>query len=307
MMHISTRILRAWAIPVLFFLSPNTVLGQSNPMPSTQVQQGGVVVNGAALTPQQEAQLGGQPGQIQPGQYWYDARTGAWGMQGAGVQGFVQPGLQLGTLQADASNGHTGVFINGRQLPQTDLMQLQQAVGSPVPPGRYWCEANGHCGQEGSPQPLVRIQLGGGSSGGGIPEWGSVEGVVDYEFACSLNGGQVHGWARLERTGGTATFWTNDSYEGEISEVQSDGTYSLDFKGAINTPQVTYNFEHDIGQYAQVWTGAPQHERFQIVVQGSYDGRGIEITLNPDPVTNGQYAGEKIHCTFTNHQIVRRD
>ena len=151
-------------------VSPLTAMGQANPglgaiQPTqTQEQQQGVVINGVVVTPHQLKQLGVQAGQIQPGKYWYDAATGAWGLQGSGVQGFIQPGLQVGgALQANASNGRTGVYINGRQLPQSDLIQLQQAVGGQVPPGRYWCQANGNCGQEGNPQPLINLRNTGGN------------------------------------------------------------------------------------------------------------------------------------------------
>jgi len=59
-------------------------------------------------------------------------------------------------LQANASNGRTGVFVNGRQLPHTDLMVAQQQAG-PIPPGQYWCRANGDCGQQGSQQVLINL------------------------------------------------------------------------------------------------------------------------------------------------------
>lgn len=88
---------------------------------------------------------------IGDGRYWYDSACGAWGRPGEPAAGFVLAGLNLGgLLRADASNGDTGVFINGRQLHTADVMRLQQLVGQ-VWPGRWWLDALGNFGMEGSP------------------------------------------------------------------------------------------------------------------------------------------------------------
>jgi len=95
---------------------------------------------------------------IPNGRYWYDKMSGAWGLSGGPTAGFTVAGLDLGgPLQADASNGHTGVFINGRQLHMngrqlhmTDVLGLQQLIGA-VYPGRYWVDAYGNAGLEGGP------------------------------------------------------------------------------------------------------------------------------------------------------------
>ena len=89
-------------------------------------------------------------GSIPDGAYWYDNSSGAWGSQGAQTSGFIQPGLNLGgQLRPDASNGNTGVFINGRQLHYLDVVGLQQFC--PVYPGRYFVDGNGNFGFEGGP------------------------------------------------------------------------------------------------------------------------------------------------------------
>ena len=81
--------------------------------------------------------------------YWYDIATGAWGVQGGPTLGFIAAGLTLGgTLQANASGGGTGVFVNGRELPPHDLASLQQMTG-PIAPGRYFITAQGLAGYEG--------------------------------------------------------------------------------------------------------------------------------------------------------------
>jgi hypothetical protein len=88
---------------------------------------------------------------IPPGTYWYDPVSGAWGMMGGPTLGFTLPGLQVGgPLRANASNGNTGVFINGRQLHRLDVVGLMQ-IRVPVQRGRWWGLANGNFGQEGNP------------------------------------------------------------------------------------------------------------------------------------------------------------
>ena len=77
-----------------------------------------VIVNGVALS--METLMALQriyPVPIQPGRYWYDAVSGAYGVDGGPVAGQMSPGLRLGgSLRADASRGTSRVFINGRQL-----------------------------------------------------------------------------------------------------------------------------------------------------------------------------------------------
>src|SRR5580765_2111402 len=78
----------------------------------------GVVVNGQALpaaTVRTLEQAYRVP--IAPGRYWYDAVSGAWGLEGGPIAGQMMPGLRLGgPLAADASRGNSRVFINGREL-----------------------------------------------------------------------------------------------------------------------------------------------------------------------------------------------
>ncbi len=89
--------------------------------------------------------------QVPDGRYWYDNRSGAWGMEGGATLGFTLPGLPLGgPLPADISGRGTGVFINGREIHQLDLIGLVQLVGQ-VMPGRYWLDGEGNAGYEGYP------------------------------------------------------------------------------------------------------------------------------------------------------------
>ena len=75
------------------------------------------VINGRSLTAQQKAdfvRIYGTPPLA--GNFWYDARSGLWGVVGHEAFGILRPGHQFGTLLPTASSGTTGVFINGRQI-----------------------------------------------------------------------------------------------------------------------------------------------------------------------------------------------
>jgi hypothetical protein len=117
----------------------------------------GVRINGQLMTEEVLAQLyvavGAPPGsEIPAGDYWYDAFSGLWGLQGQATSGQIMPGLPLGgMLKADAS-GKTGtaVFINGRELHQSEVESLRQLFGV-VYQGRFWMNAMGVGGYEGGP------------------------------------------------------------------------------------------------------------------------------------------------------------
>lgn len=116
---------------------------------TTQTSSRNVIINGSHLNDEQLTTLERMyHTHIQDGAYWYDRICGAWGLQGGPTLGFIQAGLDLGgSLQTNASNGDTGVFINGRQLHRLDVIGLQKL--GPVLPGRYWVDAMGNVGFEG--------------------------------------------------------------------------------------------------------------------------------------------------------------
>jgi hypothetical protein len=89
------------------------------------------------------------------GNYWYDRLSGAWGYRSGPAVGQILPSLNLGgPLKANASNGNTKVFINGRELHVLDVRALQSITV--VIPGRYWCDAQGNIGFEGG-RPLANL------------------------------------------------------------------------------------------------------------------------------------------------------
>jgi hypothetical protein len=113
---------------------------------------GRVSVNRVELAADVVQQLAQSGIRVAPGDYWYDAASGLFGMMGGPGLGFTMPGLQLGgALAPDASGGGsgvlTGVFVNGRELHPQDVAALS-ALG-PVYPGRYWLRFDGWYGLEG--------------------------------------------------------------------------------------------------------------------------------------------------------------
>jgi hypothetical protein len=132
--------------------------GHAPPIPASVARR--ILVNGVPLNTaivHTLQQLGLRP---LPGSYWYDSRSGAAGLLGQGTSGFLPAGLPLGgPLMADASNGTSGLFVNGRQLTTAEEAFLEAVVGSPITPGNYFLDANGNAGMEGGPVLVNLIQL----------------------------------------------------------------------------------------------------------------------------------------------------
>jgi hypothetical protein len=148
--------------------------------------QRAIVFNGTPLNPQQINYLEAMYRARMPdGSYWYDNRCGAWGWQGGPCAGFIQPGLGFGgALQPDASNGNTGVFINGRQLHFQDVLALQQFTM--VQPGRFWVDAQGNFGYENGPMLgnlvlLAQTASRGQAGGGGDNFWSTRFSAGNYD------------------------------------------------------------------------------------------------------------------------------
>ena len=144
----------------------------------------GIHVNGRELSDHEVGQLQATYGvPPTPGSYWYDGRSGLYGISGQAGMGFMMPGHDLGDLDAGCSGGSTGVFVNGRQLPNLEWMLWSQILGGAIHPGRYWLDGNGNAGMEGNPTPLVNfVQAAAASSGAGSNNiWSSRFGAGNYE------------------------------------------------------------------------------------------------------------------------------
>jgi hypothetical protein len=140
--------------------------------PRTSPAQAKVVINGRVLVARQIRELGAQYRvEPQPGEYWYDARSGLYGIVGMPSAGFMLPGHDFGALPANASGGQTNVFVNGRNLPQAEVMVLSALWGMYIQPGRYWLDGTGNVGYEGVPIPVgnlyALVQAQGAMGGGG--------------------------------------------------------------------------------------------------------------------------------------------
>jgi hypothetical protein len=121
---------------------------------------GDVVINGVALGQAQVDALAAQYGTTPlPGRYWYDHSSGLYGVVGYQAFGFMLPGHDFGTLDARASAGDSGVFVNGRQLPQAEWLVWSQLLEYMIAPGRYWLDAEGNAGYEGNPVATENLYL----------------------------------------------------------------------------------------------------------------------------------------------------
>jgi hypothetical protein len=144
-----------------------------------------VRINGNAMTPELlkefEALYGMKP---VPGNYWYDTSSGLYGVIGHQAAGMMMPGHALGQMQENASNGNTGVFVNGRHITAVEVNYIAMLLQTPAIPGRYWLDAYGNWGVEGFPVPLVNfyeVARAWSGSGGGDNFWSSHFSAGNYD------------------------------------------------------------------------------------------------------------------------------
>ena len=116
------------------------------------------VINGREMTEQQKEAFRRTYG-VPPlaGDFWYDSRSGLWGVRGREAFGILRPGHDYGPLAPNASAGNTGVFINGRQINMAEAMYIRNLLGSVIP-GRWWLDGNsGYFGLEGNSIPAGNL------------------------------------------------------------------------------------------------------------------------------------------------------
>ena len=135
-----------------------TPAADASPTASAPPAQTQVIFNGRALTTRELQELEAlYRTKARPGNYWYDATSGLFGVVGSAAAGFMYPGHSLGALAADASAGNTSVFINGRNITAQEVQVLSYLAGVQVLPGRYWLDARGNAGYEGNPIPVGNL------------------------------------------------------------------------------------------------------------------------------------------------------
>ena len=123
-------------------------------------QKNQIIINGIVLSDAQvneiEKTYNIKP---RPGNYWYDPKSGLYGVVGYPAYSFMLAGHGFGKLDRKASNGNTGVIINGRELPQSEWVVWSQLLGYWIQPGSYWLDQNGNAGYEGNPIPVVNLYV----------------------------------------------------------------------------------------------------------------------------------------------------
>ncbi|MBI4212632.1 MAG: hypothetical protein HY540_08345 [Deltaproteobacteria bacterium] len=111
---------------------------------SAQIKPNVVVMNDQTLGVEQLGSLEKAYGvKIPAGKYWCDSKSGLWGVQGGAAAGFMQPKHCIGKLSPQASNGNSGVFINGRQTGIQEAVWWASLLGSAPIPGQYALDAYG--------------------------------------------------------------------------------------------------------------------------------------------------------------------
>ena len=120
--------------------------------------QYGVYVNGRPLTQMQAMTLQAMYGAVAPpGRYWYDPVSGLYGIEGREACGFIRANHNFAPLQEDASDGDTGIFINGRELNRTEALFWRGILGSGFRQGRWWLTGAGLVGVSGNRTPLANV------------------------------------------------------------------------------------------------------------------------------------------------------
>jgi len=159
-----------------------------NDSPATKKDTEEIIINNIPLTQEQISEIekiyGLKP---LPGNYWYDTKSGLYGVVGYPSYGFMLPGHNFGELSPNASHGYTGVIVNGRILPQAEWLIWSYILGYWIQPNSYWLDHMGNAGIVGVEIPLVNLFVAAqqntytGKGGSGDNFWSSRFSAGNYD------------------------------------------------------------------------------------------------------------------------------
>ncbi|KAM6588752.1 hypothetical protein CsatA_011357 [Cannabis sativa] len=104
-----------------------------------EIERPKVFINGQPIQDRVVKKAEKIAGPIRPGDYWYDYRSGFWGVMGQPCLGIIPPFIEEFNypMPTNCGAGNTGVYVNGRELHQRDL-ELLSNRGLPMTRDKFY-------------------------------------------------------------------------------------------------------------------------------------------------------------------------